>query len=108
MFDVAADGSLLHPRVLVDGVGSSDPNEENLDGMKCDELGNIWTTGPGGLWVFAPEGELLGMVAVPNRVLNLAWGGDEWRSLFITCVGAVHMVETRVASVRLPYHAAWA
>jgi hypothetical protein len=40
--------------------------------------------------------------------LNLAWGGDGWRSLFITCVGSVYMVETRVASTRLPYHAAWA
>ena len=53
------------------------------DGMKCDARGNVWVTAPGGLWVYDPGGRLLGKVAVPELCANLAWGGADWRTLFV-------------------------
>ena len=47
--------------------------------MKCDERGNIWVTGPRGVWVFAPDGEHLGVVEIPEGVGNIHWGGPDWR-----------------------------
>ena len=51
-----------------------------VDGMKCDERGNVWVTGPGGVWVFSPDGEHLGMIEVPENVGNINWGGADWTS----------------------------
>ena len=74
VFDVAADGSLSNGRMFASGIRSS--LEQGVpDGMKCDERGNVWVTGPGGVWVYAPSGDLIGKVRVPELVANLAWGG---------------------------------
>ncbi len=107
VFDIAPDGSLSGGRMFFEGIGTGDPNAESLDGMKCDEHGNVWVTGPGGIWIIDPASAKLGVVPVPDRTLNLTWGGPEWRTLFITCLNSVHTVETRVVSAPLPYHGAW-
>jgi gluconolactonase len=52
--------------------------------MKCDAQGNLWVCGPGGVWVYAIKGELIGKVRVPELVGNLTWGGPDWRTLFLT------------------------
>ena len=104
-FDVAPDGSLHNVRVFHDGMGSDEiPGDGNPDGMKCDELGNVWCTARGGVWVLAPSGELIGIIETPEVTANLAWGGDDWRSLFLCTSTTLHVVPTRVASTRLPYH----
>jgi gluconolactonase len=75
-----------------------------VDGMKCDERGNIWVSGPGGAWVIDPAGEHLGIVEVPESIGNLGWGGADWRTLFIAASTSVYRVQTKVASAPLPYH----
>ena len=67
VFDVAGDGSLSNGRMFFDGVGTGVIEEGIPDGMKCDERGNIWVTGPGGVWVISPQGEHLGTVLVPGE-----------------------------------------
>ena len=62
------------------------------DGMKCDQRGNIWVTAPGGVWVYAPAGDLLGKVRVPELVANLAWGGPDFRTLYLTATHSVYRV----------------
>jgi gluconolactonase len=104
VFDVAADGSLGNGRVLAEGIGRGVLGEGLVDGMKVDERGNVWVTGPGGIWVISPEGEHLGTVEVPEDTANLAWGGDGWTTLYIAASTSVYRIETRVASTRLPYH----
>lgn len=104
-FDVAADGSLSGGRVFCDHMGSGElPGRGNPDGMKCDERGNVWCTGRGGVWVIAPDGQLLGILETPEVSANLAFGGPAWRWLFIMASTTVHMVETKVASAPLPFH----
>ena len=58
--------------------------------MKCDQRGNIWVTAPGGVWVYSAAGELLGKVRVPELVANLAWGGPDLRTLYLTATHSVY------------------
>ena len=75
-FDVSPGGTIDNGRVLAEGVGSGDLDRGDLaDGMKIDERGDVWVTGTGGVMVFAPDGQHLGTVEVPENVGNINWGG---------------------------------
>jgi gluconolactonase len=102
VFEVAADGSLGSGRIIAEGVGTGVPREGNVDGMECDELGNVWVTGPGGVWVLTPEGEHLGTVATPEVCGSLCWGGSDMHSLFLMTSTTAHVVETIVGPAPLP------
>jgi gluconolactonase len=104
VYDVADDGSLANGRLFFDEIGSGVIAEGIPDGMKCDERGNIWVTGPGGVWIISARGEHLGVLEVPENTGNLAWGGPDWRTLFIPSSTSVYRIQTKVASARLPYH----
>jgi len=102
VFDVASDGSLSGGRLFASGIRSSlEPGVP--DGMKCDQRGNAWVTAPGGVWVYAPSGDLLGKVRVPELVANLAWGGPDFRTLYLTATHSVYRVSTKVGPRREPY-----
>jgi gluconolactonase len=66
------------------------------DGMKVDEFGNVYCTGPGGVWVINSNGRRLGVIETPAFAANLNWGGAEGRTLFITASDAVYAIETAV------------
>ena len=102
VFDVAADGSISGGRVLADGIGTGVPREGNVDGMECDELGNVWVTGTGGVWVLSEEGERLGVIETPEVAGSLCWGGSDLHSLFIMTSTTVHVVPTLVGPAPLP------
>jgi gluconolactonase len=104
VYDVGSDGSLSNGRMFFEGVGTGEIEKGIPDGMKCDEEGNIWVTGPGGVWVISPAGEHLGTIRIPENTGNLTWGGPDWHTLFIAASTSVYRVQTKVASARLPYH----
>jgi len=104
VFDVGDDRRLHNGRVFHDGIGTGVPREGTVDGMKCDELGNLWVSGPGGVWVIAPSGEKIGVVPFPDLALNMAWGGDDYKMLYVACLTTVYRIPTLVKSARLPYH----
>jgi gluconolactonase len=95
VFDVSTYGTLGAPRMFATGI-KSDLEAGVPDGMKCDMFGNVWVTAPGGVWVYAPTGELLGKLRVPELVSNLAWGGADFRTLFLTATHSVYHVKTKV------------
>jgi gluconolactonase len=108
VFDVGSDGTLSNSRVLADGIGSGSLEIGDLvDGMKLDERGNVWVTGPGGVCVFNPEGVQIGTVEVPENVGNLNWarppGGRDWNELFIPATTSVYRIRCKVSGNRLPY-----
>ena len=103
VYDVAAGNTLSNGRLFFEGIGSGVIEEGIPDGMKCDERGNIWVTGPGGVWVISPEGEHLGTVQVPENVGNLAWGGSDWHTLFMPSSTSLYAVKTTVGPRREPY-----
>jgi gluconolactonase len=100
VFDVAPDGSLSGGAVFAElrCEGGGRP-----DGLKVDALGNLWCTGPGGVWVFSPAGEHLGCVRVPERqTANIAWGqsgqnpAEPWTWLYMTSHVAIYRVRLNV------------
>jgi gluconolactonase len=105
VFDVAADGSLENGRVFAEGIGTASLEVGDLvDGMKLDERGNVWVTGPGGVCVFDPQGRHIGTVEVPEPVGNLNWGpAQDWNALFICATTSVYRLQCKVAGNRLPY-----
>jgi gluconolactonase len=100
VFDVAGDGTVSNDRVFADGL--TDPTG-HVDGMKCDEHGNVWVTGPGGVWILAPDGTPLGLVETPARTGNMHWGGPDWSWLFICCSSSVYRLRTNVSGRREPF-----
>ena len=104
VYDVADDGTLANGRVFFDEIGNGVIADGVPDGMKCDERGTIWVTGPGGVWIISARGEHLGVLEVPENTGNLAWGGPDWRTLFIAGSTSVYRIQTKAASARLPYH----
>jgi gluconolactonase len=71
------------------------------DGLKVDTLGNLWTTGPGGIRIVTPQGKVLGQLQLPITAANLAWGEDG-HTLFITATGNIYRLRTLVKGV-LPH-----
>jgi len=98
-FDVGANLGLSNKRVLIDMNVSAtgDP-----DGMKLDMQGNIYVTGPGGVWVVTPAAEHLGTIAFPEPPANVAFGGDDYKTLFVTAETSLYSVRVTVAGTR-PY-----
>lgn len=81
VFDVAADGSLSSGRVFAE-MESGLPG--GPDGMKVDEMGNLYATGPGGIWIYHPDGALYGVAHMPQLPANLAFGGPDFHTLYVT------------------------
>ncbi|MGM0546925.1 MAG: SMP-30/gluconolactonase/LRE family protein [Bacteroidota bacterium] len=97
VFDVDMDGNLMNGRIFAEMEADADGA---ADGMKVDTDGNLYSTGPGGLWIFSPEGEVLHQIEMPERVTNLAWGGSDFDTLFLTAPDAVYQLETNAKGVR--------
>jgi gluconolactonase len=104
VFDVGGDGMISNGRVFAHGIGTGDlATGELVDGMKCDEHGDVWVTGPRGVWVFSPTGEHLGVVEIPENVGNIHWGGPDWSWLFVPASTSVYRVKTKVSGRREPF-----
>lgn len=93
-FDVRQDGLVENGRVFARLEG---PGEGRPDGMKVDVEGNVYVTGPGGVWVFAPDGKRLETIETPEVPANVAFGGEDGRTLYITARTSVYSVRVRHA-----------
>jgi gluconolactonase len=80
-WDVAADGSIGNGRTFADMTAA--PGEEALDGLKVDSRGHVFVSGPGGLWIYAPDGRHLGTIRLPELAANMAWGDGDGRTLYL-------------------------
>jgi gluconolactonase len=94
-YEVAADGGLSNGRVFFDMTNA--PGEDAIDGVKVDVRGNVYVSGPGGLWILSPAGEHLGTVVTPRHVHNFAWGGEDGRTLYLTARDRLYQLRLNVA-----------
>jgi gluconolactonase len=94
-YRVQPDGTLTDATLLHDA--TNDPRPGNPDGMKVDVEGNIYSAGPGGVWIFSPEGNVLGIILIPEKVANVAWAGVDRKMLYITASTSVYRVQLKIA-----------
>jgi sugar lactone lactonase YvrE len=98
-FDVQADGTLSNGLVFAE---IREPGEQGVpDGMKVDVRGNVFCTGPGGIWVLDAAGEPLGVIRVPEVPANLAWGDDDLKTLYITARTGLYRLRVRTGGAPL-------
>ena len=97
VFEVAPDGTLSNSRVWATLSGEG-PGV--ADGMKTDVRDNIYCTGPGGIHVFNPQADCLGVIKLPERPANFTWGGADFRTLFATATTSLYRLRTRIAGHR--------
>ena len=82
VFDVKPDGTVTNQRVFAE---LKDASQSGVpDGLKVDVEGNVYSAGPGGVWILSPSGKLLGKISVPETATNLAWGEKDYKTLYIT------------------------
>ena len=103
VFDVAADGSLSNSRIFAANIGDGVLENGIVDGMKADERGNIYVTGPRGIWVLSPLAEHLGVIRMPEHAGNLNWGGRNWDELYCACSKSIYRVKTKVRGNPVAY-----
>jgi gluconolactonase len=96
VYDVQPDGGLGNGRLFCQYSG---PERGNPDGLKCDVEGNVYCTGPGGIWVHAPDGKVLARLKTGGHPTNFCFGGDDWKTFYITMVGSVVRTRLNVAGV---------
>lgn len=97
VYDVTEDGGITNGQQFAAPRGDA---EGNTDGMKVDADGNLYTTGPGGIWVYSPDGEQLGRISIPVAPTNLAFGGPDGRTLYVTARQNVYRVRVNARGAR--------
>ena len=89
-YEVRLDGTLANAEVFFDMTAA--PGEDAIDGLKVDRQGNVYVSGPGGLWILSPAGKHLGTIAGPEHPHNFAWGGSDGRTLYMTAQTGLYRI----------------
>jgi gluconolactonase len=100
VYDVRPDGTLENGRIFGEEKGNK--GEGVPDGMRVDKKGNIFVTGPKGIWVWDPQGHHIGTIAMPEQPANLAWGDAQYDTLYITATHGVYKLHTKTKGF-VPY-----
>jgi len=99
-FDVTSNGLLENKRSFA-RVGVGAPGKGAADGMKVDVDGNVFVTAPEGVAVFSPEGMRIGVLVCPEVPANIAWGDDDYQTLYITARTGVYRIRTKTGGTSL-------
>src|SRR5579863_4945850 len=97
-YTVQPDGSVTDGKLLLDA--STDPAPGGPDGIRVDKKGNIYGSGPGGVWIISPEGKHLGTIKIDEKVANVAWGDKDAKTLYITASTSLYRIRLKAVGVR--------
>jgi gluconolactonase len=97
-YDARPDGTLAKGKLFFDMTAAA--GEDALDGIKVDQAGNLYVSGPGGLWVISPEGKHLGTIITPRHVHNMAWGDDDGKTLYLCGRSSLYRMRLIIPGVR--------
>jgi gluconolactonase len=100
VYDFEANGSLKNGRIFGEEPGGK--GDGVPDGIKVDQQGNLYVTGPGGIWVWDSEGHHLGTINLPEQPANLAWGDPDYNTLYVTATTSVYRIKTKARGY-VPY-----
>jgi gluconolactonase len=101
-YAVTADGGVSSGQVFFDMTGA--PGDDAIDGIKVDQQGNLYVSGPGGLWVIAPTGQHLGTINTPKHVHNMAWGDEDGQTLYLCARSGLYRMRLGIPGTRLANH----
>ena len=97
-YEANADATLSNGTVFFDM--TSAPGEDAIDGIKVDQQGNLYVSGPGGLWIISAQGKHLGTIKAPRHPHNLAWGGEDGKTLYLTAQSAIYRMALNIPGIR--------
>src|SRR6266566_1120172 len=97
-YAVHSDGSVGEGSLFFDM--TSAPGEDAIDGIKVDQKGNLYVSGPGGLWVLSPEGKHLGTIIGPKYPHNFAWGDEDGKTLYLCARSGLYRIRLNVPGIR--------
>jgi gluconolactonase len=99
-YEVRADGSVASSQLFFDMTRA--PGEDAIDGIKVDVEGNLYVSGPGGLWVISPDGKHLGTILAPRHPHNMAWGDEDGKTLYLCARSGLYRMRLNIAGIRPP------
>jgi gluconolactonase len=99
VYDVLPDDTIANGRLFIDMNHGAPLAAFFPDGLKVDSKGNVYNTGPGGIWISSPQGKHLGTILEPHRPANLAFGGPDGKTLFITSRPGLFQIQLETAGV---------
>lgn len=103
VFDLQPDGTAINKRVFAEMPLVEELEKDGVpDGLKVDSEGRVFCTGPGGIWIWEPDGERVGVLAFPEVTTNIAWGGSDWRTMFVTGHTSIYSLQPTTPGVPLP------
>ena len=97
-YEANADGSVSNGQVFFDMTTA--PGEDAIDGVKVDQQGNLYVSGPGGLWVISPAGKHLGTIIAPKHIHNMAWGDEDGKTLYLTARTTLYRMRLNIPGER--------
>jgi gluconolactonase len=97
-YPVLSDGTLGKGEVFYDMTGA--PGDDAIDGIKVDTKGNLYVSGPGGLWILSPEGKHLGTIVPPRHPHNMTWGDSDGRTLYLTAEDRIYRMRLDIPGIR--------
>jgi gluconolactonase len=97
-YEVNADGTVSNSMVFFDMTKA--PGEDAIDGIKVDQRGNLYVSGPGGLWVISSEGNHLGTIIAPKHIHNMAWGDEDGKTLYLCAQSGLYKMKLNNPGVR--------
>lgn len=97
-YGVQPDGSLKDGSIFFDM--TSAPGEDALDGIKADKAGNLYVSGPGGIWILSPEGKHLGTIIGPKHPHNFAWGDADGKTLYLCARSGLYRIKLNIEGIR--------
>jgi gluconolactonase len=100
VYDFVPGGTLANGRIFAEEPGGK--GEGVPDGARVDQQGNIYVTGPKGIWVWDPQGHHLGTIVVPEQPANLTWSDADYQTLYITATKSVYKLRTKTRGF-VPY-----
>ena len=97
-YEVNPDGTLSNGKVFFDMTSAE--GKDALDGMKIDQKGNLYVSGPSGLWIISPEGKHLGTIVGPEHPHNFAWGDDDGKTLYLCAKTGLYRIRLNIPGTR--------
>jgi gluconolactonase len=96
-YEVQPDGSLANGKLFIDMRGRTERGI--TDGLRVDTKGNLYETGPGGVWVISPEGKHLGTIRAPEQATNVGFGEADRKTLFIAARTGIYKIRVNTPGI---------